>query len=62
METTYPLDIVHVKMFVQRKLLDSVREASLKTTNNFPSISLDKNNNKFIENLRVKNLNKMTTA
>jgi hypothetical protein len=39
----YPLDIVYVKVSVNRKLLDPVRKISFKTGNHFPTITLQGN-------------------
>jgi len=39
----YPLDIVYVKVPVNRKLLDSIRKVPFKTGNNFPTITLQGN-------------------
>lgn len=36
----YPLDIVYIKMSIQGKLLNSVREIPFKTSNNFPTRTL----------------------
>lgn len=41
---TYPLDIINIKMSVQRKLFDPVREIPLKTGNNFPTRTLHQHN------------------
>lgn len=43
MKKNYPLDIVYVKVFVNRKLLDPVRKISFKTGNYFPTITLQGN-------------------
>lgn len=43
MKKNYPLDIVYVKVFVNRKLFDPVRKISFKTGNYFPTITLQEN-------------------
>lgn len=49
MEKIYPLDIVYVKVSVDRKLLDPVRKISFKTGNNFPTITLQGNEEKNLD-------------
>ena len=59
-EKIYPLDIVYVKVSVDRKLLDSVRKVPFKTSNNFPTITLQRNkmeNNKIKIKITYKNEN-----
>lgn len=48
-EKVYPLDIVYVKVSVDRKLLDSVRKIPFKTSNNFPTITLQGNKGKNLD-------------
>ena len=48
-EKVYPLDIVYVKVSVDRKLLDSVRKIPFKTGNNFPTITLQRNKGKNLD-------------
>lgn len=50
---TCPLDIVYVKVSVNRKLLDSVRKTPFKTGNNFPTITLQRNEERKLDKEKI---------
>lgn len=51
MKNSYPLDIVYIKVSVNRKLLDPIGKISFKTGYHFPTITLRKEMNKQIKSI-----------